>query len=581
MKTFIILPVFKIINKAKSKPEYISQEIKIMRNLSHPNIIKFYKSYQNKHEIFIISEYCAGGSLGSFLENRQKNKKGVLREAEAYQIIKQIVSAMIYCLNLEEKFKVIHRDLKPDNILIHDKGLIKVCDFGLAKCFDWNPENTNFKTKAGSPLYMAPEMLKGLKYCTKCDVWSIGIIFYELLIGRVPWIGWGNWNSEDQLISYIEKWDIKKDEALLDLKIKPEIKEIIQQMLVKDPKKRANFKEVNEFFETKIDFFTISKEWKNEPKKIFANFETFRHTFEENQKALEEFDQVDNCYISRNMKNTQKLARTKEKIFHEKEEIKVEEEIPDLDNNNGEILEKIIDSEEIKRQEYFLQKAYDSRGLFKKSEEFFSFRLNLVFYLRRLMNSLLLYWKSLEKLCHLKSNDFIETIGVLQRLEILILLELIEFLDKKEAIENKVLQEFYMSKGCVVCYDPLIRKNLEFGLKIYSIFLNDSKNISIDAFFQNDIKNNNVNWEFVQEITQKFLEKYAKDWLKKGLDNGNVKSLMILKQLTIGKNLEVLLENFKCEGEKMYINEFYAIYAEMKNPNLDDLREFLIKKHLI
>lgn len=111
-------------------------------------------------------------------------KKYKLDETKAKIILKQIVSGFS---QLIEK-GIIHRDLKPANILVNSKGQFKLADFGFAKVVQ------HFDTKllhsiVGTPLYMAPQILKKSKYTTKCDIWSIGYIYYELLTTKLPWTG--------------------------------------------------------------------------------------------------------------------------------------------------------------------------------------------------------------------------------------------------------------------------------------------------------------------------------------------------------------------------------------------------------
>jgi serine/threonine-protein kinase ULK/ATG1 len=101
-------------------------------------------------------------------------------EQEAYQIFLQIINGM----NELVKLHIVHRDLKPANIL-YNKGVFKLADFGLAKYVDH--ECQLLRTQAGTPFYMAPQILLREKYTSKCDIWSLGIIYYQLLFGKFPW----------------------------------------------------------------------------------------------------------------------------------------------------------------------------------------------------------------------------------------------------------------------------------------------------------------------------------------------------------------------------------------------------------
>ena len=108
-------------------------------------------------------------------------KKGRMDEEEAFEVITQILCGFTQLV----QEKIVHRDLKPANILIHD-GIYKIGDFGFAKYVD-NFGTQMLKSCVGSPIYMAPQLLQRQEYTTKCDIWSIGVIFYEMIFGRHPW----------------------------------------------------------------------------------------------------------------------------------------------------------------------------------------------------------------------------------------------------------------------------------------------------------------------------------------------------------------------------------------------------------
>lgn len=122
-------------------------------------------------------EYCKDGDLKKYL--KKKEREG-LPEAEVMLIMKQIIKGYQQLA----KNNTIHRDLKPANILINN-NLFKICDFGFSKVIK-DPTVAN-KTCVGSPIYMAPQILDKKDYSAKCDIWSLGIIMYELIHGAVPW----------------------------------------------------------------------------------------------------------------------------------------------------------------------------------------------------------------------------------------------------------------------------------------------------------------------------------------------------------------------------------------------------------
>jgi serine/threonine-protein kinase ULK/ATG1 len=127
-----------------------------------------------------------------------------------------------------------HRDIKPDNILIHN-GVLKVADFGFCKPLEH--QDGMAETMLGSPIYMAPEVLKGEPYTMKADVWSLGVVLYRLLFGFCPFES----NNIGKLILMLNENELKMPE---NIKISPVLEELLRRMLTKDAKKRADWNEV-------------------------------------------------------------------------------------------------------------------------------------------------------------------------------------------------------------------------------------------------------------------------------------------------------------------------------------------------
>lgn len=171
----------KIIKKDQVDEQYLQtlqNEIKILKQLDHPNIVKLYEIYSDQDNIYLITEFLEGGELFDLiLKTRHFN------ENIAARIMKQLFQAINYC----HSKNIVHRDLKPENLLLQaaDKFDIKVIDFGLSRTFD---ANKVMCSKLGTPFYIAPEVLKQ-KYNEKCDIWSCGVILYILLSGTPPFNG--------------------------------------------------------------------------------------------------------------------------------------------------------------------------------------------------------------------------------------------------------------------------------------------------------------------------------------------------------------------------------------------------------
>ncbi|KAL4460421.1 hypothetical protein ABPG74_000172 [Tetrahymena malaccensis] len=170
----------KAVDMRSLKTEYawkmLCSEVKIMKKLKHPHVVRLLDVFQTKNNTYIITEFCNQGDLRTYLK-----KKKSLTEREAITVISQIMSGLQELANNG----IIHRDLKPANILIHD-DVFKITDFGFAKKLD-SMEDQLMDSLVGTPLYMAPQILNKQQYTSKCDVWSVGLILYELLFGRTPW----------------------------------------------------------------------------------------------------------------------------------------------------------------------------------------------------------------------------------------------------------------------------------------------------------------------------------------------------------------------------------------------------------
>lgn len=155
----------------------IQQEIQFLSNLkSVPNITHYYGSYLNGHKLWIIMDYCAGGSVRTLL------KPGPLQE----KYIAVVTRELLIALQFIHENGVIHRDIKAANILISKDGKVKLCDFGVAAQLT----STALKrtTMAGTPYWMAPEVItEGATYNSKADIWSAGITIYEMATGNPPY----------------------------------------------------------------------------------------------------------------------------------------------------------------------------------------------------------------------------------------------------------------------------------------------------------------------------------------------------------------------------------------------------------
>ncbi len=147
--------------------------------LVHPNIVEIYDVGEDEGQHFIVMEYIRGKTLKQLTLTR-----GALSKEEALDVMKQLVSA----ISTAHKKGIIHRDIKPQNVLVKDDGSIKVVDFGIALAHD-AMQLTNSDSILGSVHYLAPEIARGENATVQSDIYSLGIVLFELLSGDVPYKG--------------------------------------------------------------------------------------------------------------------------------------------------------------------------------------------------------------------------------------------------------------------------------------------------------------------------------------------------------------------------------------------------------
>lgn len=217
----------KIIKKENVDEQHLStlcNEIKILKQLDHPNIVKLYEIYQDNQNIYLITEFLEGGELFNLILKSKHFSENI-----AAKIIKQLLSAISYC----HAQNIVHRDLKPENMLLVDKDRfdIKLIDFGLARSF---LPNNSLCSKIGTPFYIAPEVLKK-KYNEKCDLWSCGVILYILLCGNPPFTG-----RTDELLFESIKLGLVQFNGVEWKSVSNEAKIFIKKLLKVNPEERLS-----------------------------------------------------------------------------------------------------------------------------------------------------------------------------------------------------------------------------------------------------------------------------------------------------------------------------------------------------
>ncbi|MBQ1315196.1 MAG: Stk1 family PASTA domain-containing Ser/Thr kinase [Erysipelotrichaceae bacterium] len=153
------------------------REASAITNLSHPNIVEVYDVGETNKKNYIVMEYVPGKTLKQLIKQR-----GAINTTEAINIMKQLVSATAHAHHND----IIHRDIKSQNVLIKDDGTVKLSDFGIASTGDSNQQLTQTDTVMGSVHYLAPELARGKPATVQSDIYSLGIVFFEMLTGDVP-----------------------------------------------------------------------------------------------------------------------------------------------------------------------------------------------------------------------------------------------------------------------------------------------------------------------------------------------------------------------------------------------------------
>lgn len=214
-----------MLKEESSIQDFLYNEIKILKTINHPNIIEIYDIMEDYENLYIITELCLGGELLQSIKS-----KGRLNEHESAIILKQILS----CLSLCHRNKIVHRDIKPENIMVfsnEDPLTIKIVDWGTAKIIK---EGINLSSILGTPMYMAPEILSR-NYNEKCDIWSCGVLLYELISGKAPFEG----DTRIKILGNVFKGNYNFSDPIWN-SISHEAKELIRAMMNMSPQLRPS-----------------------------------------------------------------------------------------------------------------------------------------------------------------------------------------------------------------------------------------------------------------------------------------------------------------------------------------------------
>jgi serine/threonine protein kinase len=229
--------------------EALFREINILKAVQHPNIVRYIDSAIDpcKNLMQILMEFCDGGDMCCLIDaaNRRSPTKG-LSEPEVWSVFIQLLMAL-KCLHFEHR--VIHRDLKPQNIFLTTQGILKVGDFGVSAVLAQTSDTA--RTFCGSPYYLAPEICEERPYNGKADLWALGVVLYELMAyGERPFKGdtlpalitdicTGVYTPIDEVVDCLQAGEYQKPDAVRT-GFGPELRRIVGLLLQHDPDKRAS-----------------------------------------------------------------------------------------------------------------------------------------------------------------------------------------------------------------------------------------------------------------------------------------------------------------------------------------------------
>ena len=197
-------------------------EAKAMARLTHPNIVIVHDAGEEDGRLYIVMEYVAGGNLGDRIAHA-----GTL--GEITRTIREIASALSYA----HSRGVVHRDIKPANVLLDTNGRAVLSDFGIAKVFATTAALTRVGAGVGTPEYMSPEQCRGVAIDSRCDIYALGIMLYELLTGRTPFQA-----DSYTALAHAHVYDPVPPPSQFNPRISPAVQSVVLKALEKDPSDR-------------------------------------------------------------------------------------------------------------------------------------------------------------------------------------------------------------------------------------------------------------------------------------------------------------------------------------------------------
>ncbi|XP_064604036.1 serine/threonine-protein kinase PAK 5-like isoform X2 [Liolophura sinensis] len=207
--------------RKQQRRELLFNEVVIMRDYHHPNVVDMYDSFLVGDELWVVMEFLEGGALTDIVTHSRMNEEQIAT----------VCKACLKALAFLHTHGVIHRDIKSDSILLSHDGKVKLSDFGF--CAQVNPELPKRKSLVGTPYWMAPEVISRLPYGPEVDIWSLGIMVMEMIDGEPPFF------NEPPLQAMRRIRDMPPPKLKNTHRVSPRLQGFIEKMLIRDPSQRS------------------------------------------------------------------------------------------------------------------------------------------------------------------------------------------------------------------------------------------------------------------------------------------------------------------------------------------------------
>ena len=221
---FVALKFISKSGKSAADLAALRQEIAILRRLDHENIVLLLDFFETPRDVVVVTEYAHGELLQVLQDD------GALGAAAVRSVARQLVRA----LHFLHARRVMHRDLKPQNVLVASNGVIKLADFGFARTL--SASTALLTSIKGTPLYMAPEIYQDRRYDPSADVWGLGVMLFELATGAPPFYA--------PSLQALRKLIVAAEPVAFPPTMEPLLVDFLSRMLVRDPAQRASWDEL-------------------------------------------------------------------------------------------------------------------------------------------------------------------------------------------------------------------------------------------------------------------------------------------------------------------------------------------------